>query len=1585
MASFKPPKQWVLTEQETITSFASWQSNIIYHLSLNNEFAQFIEPTAAWQKQSVTNRGLANDPNTVPENRRRTALQKNIILDQMLGLIAQFSPSLLRSDIIKRSTSLQWIWQRIRKHYSFCQSEVNFLKLSTIKRQEGERFETLFQRIVAHIEDNLLTTESGLTHDGAQVTENEEMSPTTERLAVYLWLNLIDERLPSYVARVFAHDLQSRSLKDIQPQICAAMDSLLTELNVQEDIQISYSRSSYNNRRYPGKPSQRKSHPQKSHQKSKSCILCKAASQPYQGHHVSTCWFISKFDKMEIASALAVEVDPGNDIDDPLEEHSDVKSCTSAPPADKQDTSVARVQSNSSPFFYAFLKHHTCRVVIDTGATSSLVSADFVARAGIKLNPTSHAARQIDKTPLNLLGEAKFKLSFGDYELPIEALVTEALDCDILAGVPFCKSNNIDVHLGAEEISLNQKRIPYGSRPNSIQHDIYRVQSTVLRNDSTSVVYPGEYLEIHNQAISHYEGEVAIEPRTDSPANGNWPPPTISRVINGTVRIPNETNSPVYVSKSQHIATIRRVTTPTPPTPFHQSEVISPASKPITDCKPKSIPFSSNISVDPDGQLTPSEKEQFLQLHKDYDNIFNPQFGVYNDNSGRIRAKINFGNVDPPPRKPKLPFYNQTQLQQLQEEADKLEALGVLAKPEDVGVDVQFASPSLLVKKPDGSFRFCTAFNELCQYTKVLPVASQSCDDVLRRLSSWKYLIKTDLTKSFFQIPLDSASVPYLGTVTPFKGLRVYLRSAMGMPGSSEHLQELTSRVLGDFIQEGFVTVIADDLHVGGNTIQETFINWSRVLHRLRENNLTLSASKTVICPKSTTVLGWRWTSGQLSVTPHKISPLVASAPPTTCTAMRSYIGAYKAIARCIPRHSSLLSPLEAIIKHMDGSQKINWSPEDLAHFKSSQEALKSPSILTIPTPDDQLIMTVDAAPVNNGIGATLYILRDNKRYLADNFSLKLKEHQYGWQPCEHEALAITAGVKHFSPYIRESKNPLQLLSDNKPCVQAFAKLKQGHFSASSRVSTFLACLSNYPITMCHLKGTSNPTSDFSSRHPQECSDSSCQICKFVNDTASSVVASVHVSDVLSGQARMPFLNSNAWRSAQHDCNDLRRTYAHLSKGTRPSRKTRNIRNLRRYLQVASISSDGLLIHRKQDPYVAERNLIIVPQQILPGLLTALHLHFRHATRNQLLQLFNRYFYALNCDDAVKNTVTNCAQCTSLQRLPKELVQQSSSPSPKSPGEQFASDVIRRAKQKILLTRDVHSSFTTATTIPDETADSLRASLISTTSLVRKDQCLIRVDNAPGFQALHNDEILHQHGITIDLGRIKNPNKNPVAERAVQEFEEELLRINPSGKAVSFSELSVAVNTINSRIRNRGLSAKEILFRRDQITGESLNVDDNHLSNQQEEYRHRNHAASALSKIKGHPMNLPTKSIHVGDLVYIKNEKDKFKARERYIVMQIRNSVAIIQKINGSSFMSRRYEVPLTSIYPVQPEETSFRPQIPTIESESDEDEDEDEDKDVSPSDNDDIAIENEASVTARPQRNRREPRWLLDDIWDRS
>ena len=135
--SFCPPKQWTLTENESITSYANWQSNIEYHLSLNNEFATFL--AAVWSKKSVTNRGLVDDP---AGDQRKTAVQKNLLLERMLGLVAQFAPSLLRNDIIKKSTSLVWIWTRIRKHDSFSKSEANFLKLYTSK--------TFVSRLVSH-------------------------------------------------------------------------------------------------------------------------------------------------------------------------------------------------------------------------------------------------------------------------------------------------------------------------------------------------------------------------------------------------------------------------------------------------------------------------------------------------------------------------------------------------------------------------------------------------------------------------------------------------------------------------------------------------------------------------------------------------------------------------------------------------------------------------------------------------------------------------------------------------------------------------------------------------------------------------------------------------------------------------------------------------------------------------------------------------------------------------------------------------------------------------------------------------------------------------------------------------------------------------------------------------------------------------------------------------------------------------------------------------------------------------------------------------------------------------------------------
>ena len=1579
-SGFRPPKQETLTEDTTISKFYAWQSSLLFYLSQNKHYAQFLEPTATWQRKSVTNRGLVNDQEPIPEGDRKTAVQKNIALERMLAIIAQFCPALLRNDIIKKSTSVSWIWQRIRKHYSFSQSEVNFLKISEIRREPNERYETLFQRIVAHLDDNLLTTTSNITYEGAAITADEEMTPSLERLAVYLWLNLIDVRLPAYISRVYAHDLALRSLKDIQPQICEAMNSLLSELNSQDDnITVNYSRSvnprrtfnnnntinNNNNNNTRGQirnsnnnsnnnfnprnnytPRSNTSNPRRQFSNSrnpiKQCILCKAAGKAFQGHDIATCWFISKFDKLEIVDAFQLNVSLNDNTELCEEDESNlacheeqfINAVTVEPPQQLGvSSSVRRVSVAVSPFFFAFYEHHTVKVLVDSGATSSLISRTFAVRVGLNIQPTQHGAKQLDKSFLSVQGEVKFVIVFGDIELKVDGLINDSLDYDILAGVPFCMENGVDVLMSRELISIQGKLIPYGSKPESIQHSIYRSESVILRNDKSRVLYPGEFLEVSSDNLHNYDDEeVSIEPRVDSPLQGSWPPPAVSRVIQGSVRIPNRSNEPVYINKCQHFAQIRRIVTSDilatrPSSPINHPDNASRApiiTQPAT-------PFSSAIGIDPDKLLQPDMRQKFREVQRKWDGVFNPRFGKYNGASGPFIGEIKFGNVEPPPTKPKMPFYNSSNLRQLQEEADKLEELGVLVKPEDVGVDVKFASPSFLRLKPSGAFRYITSFTELAQYIRTLPVANVSADRVIRELAKWKYVIKTDLTQSFFQIPISKKSMPYLATSTPFKGLRVYTTPVMGMPGSSEILQELMSRIFGNEMMEGWLLIIADDMYVCANSLDDLLVSWDVVLEKMSKNGLSLSATKTIVCPKSFDVLGWKWNSGTITITPHKVTPLISSDPPKTCSNMRSYIGTFKAMSRCIPGYSSLMSPLEESIKGLAPSQHIQWTAELLAHFNRCKEALKSPVVLTMPTPEDKLILTVDASPVNAGIGATLYVCRDGKRLISDCFSMKLKIHHLKWEPCELEALAIASGIQHFSPFITESKHPLEVLTDNRPCVQAFAKLRKGHFSASARVSTFLSTLSQHSIIMSHLKGTNNMTSDYASRNPNSCSDSCCQICKFVEELSNSVVRQLTVQDVLSGAVRMPYLNKVAWQAAQQNDSSLRRVHAHLEQGTRPSKKAKRSREVKRYLSMCSFDNHGLIIVKKPDPYLHERELIVVPDEILPGLLTALHIQFNHPTKYQLGKLFERHFYAISSQKVIENVVGTCNQCNALKLVNRELFEQTSSTSPTRPGECFAADIIQRSKQKIFATRDVHTSYTTASLVPNQTADTLRMAILDGTSLMRLPACTIRIDNAPGFLPLKNDAALASRGISLDFGQIKNANRNPVAEKSNRELELELLRLDPTGSPISQSLLQEALKNLNMRIRNRNLSSQEMLFCRDQSTGKQLTVDDAALSEQQQFIREQNHLHSSRSKARG-AASANNARIAKGDLVYIKSEGSKNKSRDMYLVTDVMNNMAAIQKLYGSTFQSRRYEVPLNRIFhAVKPGNQSGASDPPTV------------------------------------------------------
>ena len=150
---------------------------------------------------------------------------------------------------------------------------------------------------------------------------------------------------------------------------------------------------------------------------------------------------------------------------------------------------------------------------------------------GLVIHPAVHGAKQLDRSFLDLQGEVHFQVLFGDIILNVDGLINDKLEYNILARSPFRRKNKVDALMSIERILIQGKIIPYGSKPESIQHSIYQAESVILRNDKTRVLYPGDYIQISNANLQNYEDDdISIEPRIDSPLHGSWPPPAVSRV-----------------------------------------------------------------------------------------------------------------------------------------------------------------------------------------------------------------------------------------------------------------------------------------------------------------------------------------------------------------------------------------------------------------------------------------------------------------------------------------------------------------------------------------------------------------------------------------------------------------------------------------------------------------------------------------------------------------------------------------------------------------------------------------------------------------------------------------------------------------------------------------------------------------------------------------------------------------------------------------------------------------------------------------------------------------------------------------------
>ena len=84
-----------------------------------------------------------------------------------------------------------------------------------------------------------------------------------------------------------------------------------------------------------------------------------------------------------------------------------------------------------------------------------------------------------------------------------------------------------------------------------------------------------------------------------------------------------------------------------------------------------------------------------------------------------------------------------------------------------------WASPVVVVPKPDGTIRFCIDYRKLNNITKMDAYPIPRMDQMLEKVAQARYISTLDITKGYWQIPLNEDSIPPLPPIVTIQAVSV--------------------------------------------------------------------------------------------------------------------------------------------------------------------------------------------------------------------------------------------------------------------------------------------------------------------------------------------------------------------------------------------------------------------------------------------------------------------------------------------------------------------------------------------------------------------------------------------------------------------------------------------------------------------------------------------------------------------------------------------------------------------------------------------------------------------------------------------
>ena len=336
--------------------------------------------------------------------------------------------------------------------------------------------------------------------------------------------------------------------------------------------------------------------------------------------------------------------------------------------------------------------------------------------------------------------------------------------------------------------------------------------------------------------------------------------------------------------------------------------------------------------------------------------------------------------------------------------------------------------------------------------------------DIVTEFTGKTVFSTLDLKDGYWQIQLDEESSQLCTFSSPFGRYR-FTRMPFGIRSASEVFQKKNEAAFSGIPG---VHIVADDIIIAADSIQEHDKILTQVLERAKERNIVFNLEKLQLRVNKVKYLGTIVTPDGTKPDPSKVKAIVEMDPPQDKAGIRRLLGMLNFLAAHIPNMSDITGPLRCLLK---SDVHFNWGPEQEAALAKMKATLSSAPVLHYFDPS--IVSTIQADASQSGLGACLF--QKGKPIAYASRSLSPSECNY--PQIEKELLAIVFACSKFHQYIYGFHTKVQ--SDHKPLESIMVKPLH---KVSPRLQRMLLKLQKYDLEVKYTKGKELYVADTLSR-----------------------------------------------------------------------------------------------------------------------------------------------------------------------------------------------------------------------------------------------------------------------------------------------------------------------------------------------------------------------------------------------------------------------------------------------------------------------------------------------------------------------